>query len=367
MGPHHAFAQRFLAAAVEPERWLGALADAAATTRSDHAQIIGFGPDYGVTFNFVSGIDAAVLRAFETIDHGSPLVNYRVAASLSARAGAVVHESHYTAARGALVTDAYLDLVHDADIPHGCQADLRRDEHNLLGFALLRSERNGPTNAAVRADFAELRDYAVGAAALQVALEQEGHRLIAGSFDAMGIACFVLDARLRVRARTANADELLCKGVVRLIDGRVALPVAQEQRRLTAAMIALAEGRSLAGHIVVPDGDTWDVGGGVMTLKLHRLPTREWSMGFAPAAILVVKRSLHPGAIDVGVLRDTYRLTAAEAAIALALLAGRPRAEICVARGITRETLRTHLRTLFAKLGVNREADAIHLLHAIWG
>jgi DNA-binding CsgD family transcriptional regulator len=363
---HDGLAQAFLAAAVEPERWLGVLSDVASACRSDHAQIIGFGPDYDVAFNFVSGIDAETLRRFDAIDHGSPLINYRVAASVAAGPHAVLHEAHYAVARAGLAGDAYLDLVHDVDIPHGCQTNLRRDEHHLLGFALMRSERTGPTNAAVRADFAELRDYAVGAAALQVSLEREGHHLVAGSFDAMGTACFVLDAALRVRARTASAEALLRDGVVRLGDGRVALRTADDQRRLATAMNALSAGRSLAGHVVVPDEVAGGIGG-VMTLKLHRLPTREWSMGFAPAAILVVKRSRYPGPVDVGVLRDTYRLTAAESAIALALLAGHPRAEICAARGITTETLRTHLRTLFAKLGVNREADAIHLLHAVLG
>ncbi|UVO51555.1 helix-turn-helix transcriptional regulator [Sphingomonas sp. SUN019] len=366
MRRHHGLADKLLAAAIEPDRWLGVLSDVAAACRSDHAQIIGFGPDYDVAFNFVSGIDAGALRRFDAIDHGSPLINYRVAASVAAGPHAVLHEAHYAAARSGLVNDAYLDLTRDVDIPHGCQTNLRRDEHNLLGFALLRSARSGPTTAAVRADFAELRDYAVAAAALQVALERQGHHLIAGSFDAMGTACFVLDADLRVRARTVSAEGLLRAGVVRLADGRVALPIAEDQRRLSAAMNAVASGRALAGHVVVPDeveGGT----GGVMTLKLHCLPARDWSMGFAPAAILVVKRSLYPGPIDASVLRDTYRLTAAEAAIALALLMGQPRAQICAARGITRETLRTHLRTLFAKLGVNREADAIHLLHAVLG
>lgn len=357
----HGLAEGFLAAAVEPDRWLGVLSDVAAATRSEHAQIVGFGPDYGVTFNFVSGIDASVLRKFDAIDHGSPLINYRVAASTLAGPYGVVHEAHYAMTRPGLISNAYVDLAHEVDIPHGCQADLRRDAHNLLGFALLRSERSGPTSAEVRADFAVLREQAAAAAAMQVALEREGHHLIAGSFDVMGIACFVLDAGLRVRAQTASAEALVQDRVVKLIDGRVTLARSDDQRRLALEMNTLNTGRSLAGHVVVPDG------AGVMTLKLHRLPIREWSMGFAPAAILVVKRSRYPGAIDVTVLRDTYRLTATEAAIALALLAGRPRMEICAIRGITRETLRTHLRTLFAKLGVNREADAIHLLHAVMG
>lgn len=363
MGPHHAIAEEYLNAAVDPSRWLRALAQTAAATGSDHAQIIGIGTGHDLTFNWVSDIDDAVLRPFDAIDTGSPLINYRVAASVAAAPGTVLHETHYADARATLMNDAYLDLVAAADIPHGCQADLRRDACGLLGFALLRSSRTGPTTPEVRADFAVLARHAAAAAALQVALEQDGHRLIAGSFAAMGTATFVLDRALRVGASTAAAESLLREGVVRLTDGRVALPSAIHDRRLAAAMAAVAAGHAPAGHVVVPDGR----GGQVMTLKLHRLPARAWDMAFSPAAILVVKRSRQAGLIDAGVLRDTYHLTATETEIALLLLAGHPREVICAVRGITRETLRTHLRALFAKLEVNREVEAIHLLHAVLG
>ena len=115
----------------------------------------------------------------------------------------------------------------------------------------------------------------------------------------------------------------------------------------------------LARNVAVADG------AGVLMLKLHRLPAREWNMGFAPFAILVVKRSGGSSAADLEFLREAYGLTASEAEIALLLRAGRPRDSICAARGITRETLRSHLRALFAKLGVSRETEAIHLLHAL--
>ena len=358
MGQRETITEAFLAAAVEPQQWLGVLAQLASASGSDHAQIIGLGPDYSFGFNWVSDMDDDAHAAADRSELVTPQTNYRVAAGVTSQAR-IVGEERYEPLKAQLLDDAYLDLCSDLRIPYGCQTNLRVDEGGLIGFALLRSQRAGPTTAEARQLFAEVRDGATAATALQVALEREGHHLVAGGFEAMGTACFVLDRHMQVRAATAPAAALLSAGLVRIVEARVALPLPADDRRLGAILTQMTEGRLLAGSLAVPDG------AGVMTLKLHRLPARQWNMGFAPFAILIVKRSSGGGAIDLTVLRDTYALTVSEAEIAVLLHAGQARDAICAARGITRETLRSHLRALFAKLGVSRETEAIHLLHAL--
>lgn len=359
MQQQNVIAEAFLAAAVEPQRWLGALELLADSTGSDHAQIIGIGPDYSLGFNWVNGMTPEDHVKFDRVELVTPATNFRVAAGLTAQTGAIVREDRYDALKPQLIDESYLDMCSDMRIPFGCQTNLRVDDGGLIGFALLRSQGTGATTPEAEAMFTAMRASAVAAVALQVALEREGHRLIAGGFNAMGTACFVLDRAMHVRAITLAAEALVRQGLIRLADGRINLPQPGEDRRLGAAFTAVAEGRALAGNVAVPDG------AGLMVLKLHRLPVREWNMGFAPYAILVVKRSAGSGAVDLGFLRDTYALTATEAEVALLLRAGHTRDAICAARGITRETLRSHLRALFAKLGVSRETEAIHLLHAI--
>ena len=356
-------AEGFLAAAVEPARWLGALERLASATGSDHAQIIGIGPDYSLDFNWVTGMSAADHAKFDRDEMVAPASNFRVAAGIGGRIGAVIGDERYDTFRDALVDDAYLDMCSDLRIPHGCQTNLRHDANGLLGFALLRSQRSGPAPAEARDLFAQVAHDAATAAALQVALEREGHRLVSGTFEAMGRACFVLDRRMQVCAFSPPAEALLREGVLKLADGRVALPDAVEDRRLAQATAAVAAGRTLAGQVAAADRPACG-GTGTMVLRLYRLPAREWAMGFAPFAVMIVSRAA-PALADVTLLRDTYRLTAAESEIALLLRAGRSRDAICESRGITRETLRSHLRALFAKLGVNRETEAIHLLHTL--
>ncbi|ONF95963.1 helix-turn-helix transcriptional regulator [Sphingomonas jeddahensis] len=359
MGQPHAIGEAFLAAAVEPQRWLDALGQLASATGSDHAQLIGIGLRYSIDFNWVSDTDDVAHAAADRPELTTPTTNFRVAAGLTAPPNAILAEDRYAALRPHLIDDAYLDLCSDLHIPHGCQTTLLSGSTGLIGFALLRSQRTGPTDAKTREMFASVRASAATAAALQLALEREGHRLVAGSFEAMGTACFVLDRKMTVQAVTLSAETLLHEGTLRLADARVVLPRADDNKRLAAAMTSLSAGQVQAGTIAIADE------GGALTLRLHRLPLREWNMGFAPYAILIAKRA-GGGAADLAFLRGNYDLTAAEGEIALLLHAGRPRDAICAARGITRETLRSHLRSLFAKLGVSRETEAIHLLHALF-
>jgi DNA-binding CsgD family transcriptional regulator len=344
---------------VEPQRWLGALGELAAVTGSNHAQIIGIGPNYALDFNWVNDMSPEEHAAADRAELITPQTNYRVAAAATATSGSILCEDRYEAVKPHLVDDAYLDLCSDLRIPYGCQTDLLVGEDGFIGFALLRSHRDGPTTEQARSIFASVRASAVAAVTLQVAIERQGHQLVAGTFEAMDTACFVLDRRMMVRAVTPGAETLLHDNVLRLVEGRPALPKPSDDRRLCAALSSISDGSRLGSMITVADGP------GVLTLKLHRLPAREWNMGFAPFAILVAKRARAAGAGDVRLLRESYGLTASEGEIAAMLSTGQTRDAICATRGISRETLRSHLRSLFAKLGVNRETEAIHLLHGL--
>lgn len=345
---------------MEPQLWLGALERLAAATGSDHAQLIGIGPSYSFGFNWVSDMDAAAHAIADRAEFLSPTTNFRVAAGIAAPPNAIVAEDRYAVARAKLVDHTYLDLCSDLRIPHGCQTTLLSSAHGLIGFALLRSQQVGSTDAAARTIFADTCRSAGAAVVLQVALERDGHRLIAGSFEAMGTACFVLDRAMTVRAATLPAEALLQEGVLRLAGGRLSLPQAADDKRFGRALATIAAAEVQAASLVTG-------GTGLLTLRVHRLPQREWNMSFAPFAIVIVKRPAGANSADLALIRASHGLTATEAEIALLLRAGRRRTDICTLRGITRETLRSHLRSLFAKLGVRRETEAIHVLHALLG
>jgi DNA-binding CsgD family transcriptional regulator len=61
-------------------------------------------------------------------------------------------------------------------------------------------------------------------------------------------------------------------------------------------------------------------------------------------------------------LAQAYSLTPAEAALAKGLAEDRALDEIAAARGVTKETIRTQLKSLFLKTGVRRQIDLLKLI-----
>lgn len=76
----------------------------------------------------------------------------------------------------------------------------------------------------------------------------------------------------------------------------------------------------------------------------------------------------HPGATEAGdgfdpaAMRELFGLTPGEARIAAALGEGQSLQEITRRFGISYHTVRTHVRQIFAKTGVRRQAALVRLL-----
>jgi DNA-binding CsgD family transcriptional regulator len=69
--------------------------------------------------------------------------------------------------------------------------------------------------------------------------------------------------------------------------------------------------------------------------------------------------------LDIATMRDLYRTTPAEAALAELLCRGQTVAQAAAARAISEATARTQLGELFRKTGTNRQADLIRVLMSL--
>lgn len=63
-------------------------------------------------------------------------------------------------------------------------------------------------------------------------------------------------------------------------------------------------------------------------------------------------------------LRERYRLTAREARVALLIAEGHVAKEVATMLGVTVFTVRAHLRNIFAKIGVGRQAALVRVVLA---
>ena len=355
--------EAFTSAALRPECWHDTLAQLARATGSAHGQLIGIGGTRAAELNVISDFDPALIEQGPALGIYDPGASSRIVAAQTAeranRPDAIVHEIDYAAARPLLTSDVYLEFCERADIPHGCQTNLVVDGDGLIGLATLRSYRDGPTTADQRAIFARASEAARRGVRLQERLAGEQARLMAGHFELIGLAAFILGDRGETIAMTAAAEALLSGGRVRLRHGRI--EAAGTPLSLRDATDALVRDDG-APHIRLRL-DTAPCATPSLFLEGFRLPRTPWGVGQTPRAIVIAGPARRDRAQIARFLTAAYRLSPTEIDIALRLHTGESRASIAGGRSI--ETLRTHLKSIYAKTGVEGEAALMRVIAGV--
>lgn len=355
----------FLAASLEDKGWETALRSMAAATRSQSGQIIGFSQNGGLIFNIITDHARDVVDRFER-DEGSysRAQNWRVAASGPPLA--VRHEAHYAATRAGRKTDMYDDMVWAADQPHGCQTVLIEQPDATVGLALLRSRRDGPTGEHDREGFARIMPYALAAARMQRALEEESGRLLIGSLEGMDKPAFLCDRTGKVQALTRAADKLVSSGeMIALRKGQLVAANPNEDLQLQRAMAVML---ARATPQVIHQSLWLGTNGALRThclCELFALPQRDHNFGFAPKILVTVRAARNFNARDQAELRRAFDLTVAEAEVATMLSNGMPREEVAMTRETSMSTVTSQVKHIFTKTGVGREAELVALVHRL--
>jgi DNA-binding CsgD family transcriptional regulator len=189
-------------------------------------------------------------------------------------------------------------------------------------------------------------------------------QLTGQSASATSSAIFIVDARMRLVHTDSAAETYLRPGSpLRLGDTTFGLADATADSDLRAAVAACAEQIRVdvapGARIVVRHPD------GRVALSIEVLPfrIRAGLMGGAsPVAMLLVTDPQNTREQKIARLRDHFRLTRAEALLALEMLEGDGRAAAAARCGISVNTARTHLTRIFDKTGVNRQAELIRVI-----
>jgi DNA-binding CsgD family transcriptional regulator len=155
---------------------------------------------------------------------------------------------------------------------------------------------------------------------------------------------------------------------LRLRNGMIELTSAEACERLYSALAAtarLADGdaRALpAPDFTVPRRS----GGEPFLVSVRPLLDRSRSLQAAKAvAIVFVRDPLARAAGAIGMLRELFGLTEAEASLAQALQSGTNLSDYAHSRGLSLNTVYTHLRRLREKTRSNRLPDLIHKLNEL--
>lgn len=350
----------FTAAAVNPDLWMPALRMLASATGSSHGQLIGIGSDTTIPFNWANDLSQPAHEEFIAIGGGSPRINSRIAASLGAPMLAVRSEAANHRAIATLESDIYLDYCQDFDIPYGCQCKLFEGESGFVGLALLRSERDGKTTIEQRALFAAVAPFVRSAVLTQITLERDGPTLITGALDSVSAAVFICAPDGQVLSHTAAAADLLASGRIGMAGGMLKVTGQAIQDRLLKAIARHAAALPVPLESLLLPCEPQH--GPPLILDVATMPRGPWSINLKPKALVIVRGDKQWHTASVTILQSVYGLSPAEVDVAMRLARGQPRESIAEERNARFETIRSQIKSVFAKLGITREVELVAML-----
>lgn len=187
-----------------------------------------------------------------------------------------------------------------------------------------------------------------------------------GAIEQMAVATIILDHGGRILRTNARADTLLneADGLSRGGD-RLLIGGREEQKALDTLLRTL--GAENDPDQVPPRRLRVErpSGGPVLAIVAQPIAGPAFMRGGTAAAVALFVTE--PGS-SIGpspeTIRDLFQLTPAEAQLAAMLANGASLIDAADKLGVTHNTVRGHLRSIFAKTGVRRQSQLVHLLNA---
>jgi DNA-binding CsgD family transcriptional regulator len=194
------------------------------------------------------------------------------------------------------------------------------------------------------------------------------HGVFHATAQGLGLALIVLDRSRRIVSTNALADSLLAEdeGLMRR-DAELVL-AAPVQQRMVGELLSgdtLVNRQGLTGakltrfRIERP-------GHGDLVVTARPLDVRAIHAGAGALALFLARPGPEKNT-DPQALRDLLGLTVAEARLTAVLAQGHSLVEAARRLGIAHNTAKVQLRAVFAKTGVNRQAQLVALLASLGG
>ena len=186
--------------------------------------------------------------------------------------------------------------------------------------------------------------------------------------DRTGLGIVQLDGRGRIAAANDRARDVLRTGDgLRDNDGFLVARTPRDNDNLQA----------LLGRALPPIG-TQGIGGstivrrpgGLRPLVLHVSPMGRWEAEFPVwqlAALVLVEDPANGTTIDPAVVAAVLDLTGMESRVAVLLAQGMSVSQIATATGRKESTIRSHVKHMFAKHGLSRQAELVRLVQSLSG
>jgi DNA-binding CsgD family transcriptional regulator len=357
----------FHAAAIDPDRWYGALSAFAGATGSQHGQLVCMGEDASMTFNLLTDVDPGLPDAFLAAGGADPNINPRRRAGISRPPLTVIAESDFITPDACKRDAHYQEFAIPWDVPYICLTTLERRAGLLVGLAVVRSKRQGHIDDLGRRVFSSIAPHVGAAVRTNLLLADQWSALACDAFEMLSIPAFVCDRAGRVRRLSPSAETLVAgnRGL-ELKLGKLNAVRAAESAALATAIEAAGKERRVgaaANHVVIVHGPE---GVQPLVLDVIPLPSRTLVPTF-DARVLVLARGMGANGDRrrSALLQSVYGMTAAETEIALQLAQGKLPEAIAKQRNVSIGTVRAQIKALLAKAGVSRQVELVARLNQL--
>lgn len=336
----------FNAAALEQGSWLEALAGLAAATGSHSGQLISFGSSASAQFNWITEVDPDWLEGLVAAGGTDPSRNPRLAAGLRAPVLRLLTDVDVISPEERRRNPIYADFLDNHDLPFICATTLIRTGQQAVGLAVLRSNGQREIEPDQRRIFASIAPHIRSAVRTQMALEGQAAQVLAGAFESLTLPVFICDG-LTLNQQRLNAVR------------------AEETASLAAAIQRATHGLQRPGEPPLTTLLIHRKAGAFLVLDVIPLPRRPYSFGFEPRALVVARSGRPDPRRSRLLLQAAYRLTSAEADVALQLAGGHPPETIAANRNVSVGTVRAQIRTIYSKLNVGRQIELVARLREL--
>ncbi|PFH20121.1 helix-turn-helix transcriptional regulator [Burkholderia sp. JKS000303] len=267
-----------------------------------------------------------------------------------------------------VASELYRTFLQPLDIRHVLGADLRTQAGVECRFRVCRKHAAAPFSARDKARCGWLLPHLKGAVELHARLDAVAveRTLYANAVDRMQIAMITLDRHgMIVDANDVAGDLLAQRNGLIVTRDTIEATDAQDNRRLQRLIR-----RAVAGHLGTAAAPaeamavTRGAGKPRVGVLVRTIALSDWSGDSQrrPAVSILLRDPDRKPSGEREILRKLYDLTPAETALALRLTDGLTLDEAAEESGIRKNTARAHLRSIFSKTGVSRQATLVRIL-----
>jgi len=254
----------------------------------------------------------------------------------------------------------YQEFLRPHGLSWGAGTFIDGPTHDKIIVTTHRAYERGPLEPAQIAALTALRPHLSRAAFLSARLELDRMSAATQALARLGLPAGCLNTQGRLVLANGLFEALMPDPFA---DRRDRLRIVERggDMRLGELIAQAGTGASGGGTVLVRADD------GKARLIVHLLPVVRSSRSiFSDIDWLVVALPVNGRrGIRSGVLEGLFDLTVSEARIAREIAGGANLLQVATATGYTHETVRSYLKAVFAKTGVNRQSELLNLLSLI--